>query len=114
MQAARRGSYSNASRIAYRVLVGAIPEGLWVLHTCDNPTCCNPRHLYLGDHAQNMRDKAERGRTAGENHPSAKLTADQAAEIRMSSEPSRVLAERYALSMSHVAHIRKGDFWKER
>lgn len=114
MQADRRGSYSNASRIAYRVLVGPIPEGQWVLHTCDNALCCNPKHLYLGDHKRNMQDVADRGRQAGERHPSAKLTAEQVDQIRASTERSRVLADRYDISMSHVAHIRKGDYWKER
>ena len=114
MQADRRGLWSNASRIAYRVLVGAVPEGLFVLHTCDNPLCCNPRHLYAGTPAQNNADMANRGRsTRGERHPGRKISADDARAIRASTERSRVLADRYGLSMSHIAHIRKGDFWKE-
>ena len=87
---------------------------MWALHTCDNSLCCNPRHLYQGDHVQNMRDMAERGRMAGERHPASKITAEEAAVIRSSKERSRVLADRYGLSMSHIAHIRKGNFWKER
>lgn len=62
-----------------------IPDGGHILHKCDNPPCVNPDHLYLGDHAQNMRDKAERGRahsTAGEKNGMAVLTADDVARVR--------------------------------
>lgn len=59
----------KTNRQAYRLYVGEIPEGMYVLHRCDNRACCNPSHLYLGDHAQNMRDMTERNRAAnGERH----------------------------------------------
>lgn len=60
-------------------------EGLSVRHTCDNPPCVNPEHLELGTHADNMRDKKERGRAPalrGETNASSKLTAEQVREIR--------------------------------
>ena len=52
-------------RVAYRLAIGDIPDGLHVLHHCDTPLCCNPAHLRTGTVADNMRDKVERGRQRG-------------------------------------------------
>jgi hypothetical protein len=58
-----------ASRVSYRIHFGPIPDGIWVLHRCDNPPCVNPGHLFLGDHAANMRDAARKGRLRGTFQP---------------------------------------------
>lgn len=55
---------SYAHRIAWLMRHGPIPDGLFVCHTCDVRCCVNPDHLYLGTHADNMRDMARRKRTA--------------------------------------------------
>lgn len=58
------GKQPKANRQAWLYLKGAIPDGLFVLHDCDNKTCVNPDHLYVGTHEDNMRDAHERDRFA--------------------------------------------------
>ena len=68
---ANNGKNVLAHRIAYVLANGPIADGKIVLHSCDNPSCCNPNHLSLGSHAENSRQREERGRgnkPRGENH----------------------------------------------
>lgn len=51
-----------AHRVAYELAVGPIPEGLLVLHRCDNPPCCNPKHLFVGTSSDNAQDALAKGR----------------------------------------------------
>lgn len=72
------GRYRQAytHRLAWMLANGPIPAGLFVLHKCDNPPCCNPDHLFLGTQADNVRDRDAKGRhwvPSGERHPCAKL-----------------------------------------
>ena len=100
-------------RIAWEEAHGPIPDGLWVLHHCDNPPCCNPAHLYLGTHADNMRDMAERGRDPGgcyfgEMNAKAKLTTAEVAEVRALAAggvTQREIAIRFGVTQAGVSLI---------
>tara|TARA_B100001057_G_scaffold501139_1_gene621004 strand:- start:2595 stop:2969 length:375 start_codon:yes stop_codon:yes gene_type:complete len=53
----------RAHRIVYELIYGAIPPNMYVCHTCDNPPCCNPDHLFLGTQQDNMKDRKQKNRT---------------------------------------------------
>lgn len=102
------GATRWAHRVAWMLANGAWPAR-WVLHRCDNPPCVNPAHLFLGTAADNSADMVAKGRSvSGEQHPFAKLTDVQAAEIRASHEPLKVLAARYGINKSAASRIRNG------
>ena len=82
------GKKRGAHRIAYQLYVGEIPDELQVLHRCDNPSCVNPAHLFLGTVADNMHDCMNKGRftlpvhLSGGKAGGAKLTEEQVKTIR--------------------------------
>lgn len=67
------GKTVGAHRIAWEAAHGPIPPGLHVLHKCDHPSCCNPGHLFLGTHADNMADRSRKGRTNRESRNAGSL-----------------------------------------
>ena len=78
-----RGKSTPVARVVMILLFGEeTVQGKLVLHHCDNTGCVNPAHLYLGDFKQNMQDKVDRRRVAGDNHPGKKLTDEQCEKVR--------------------------------
>jgi hypothetical protein len=109
------GTSQTASRVAYELANGLVPDGLFVLHKCDNPLCVEPGHLYAGTHAMNMKDKTERGRARGAigvRNTKAKLSDSQAAAIRESCAPTRELALKFDVSYSTIQRIRSRKLWR--
>jgi len=100
-----------AHRASWEAHVGPIPDGLCVLHRCNNPPCVNPEHLYIGTHSDNMRDLAETGRLKGEGNPRAKLTNRMVMEIRCSQKPHVELAKKYGVYVGHISGIKTGRLW---
>lgn len=79
----RNGRAVHTHRLAWELNFGSIPDGLCVLHKCDNPPCCNPNHLFLGTDADNVADKVKKGRQArGEHHGQSTLTTELVLQIR--------------------------------
>jgi hypothetical protein len=102
-------------RLSWIMHIGEIPEGMWVLHKCDNPSCINPDHLFLGTSDDNVRDRNEKGRTSHGERQSGKLRREDVWAIRK--EPryrgSRaVVAAKYGVSKSAIDLILKGASWK--
>lgn len=104
-------SKAKAHRIAFALSNGYLPEV--VRHRCDNPPCCNPKHLQGGNQQDNMIDMARRGRsTRGTYRGKKLLTASDVDLIRASKEPNTHLAQRLGIHHSTVSAIRLGKSWK--
>lgn len=84
----KRSIHEYAHRVAYHLIYGPIPKGLFVCHRCDVRHCCRPDHFFLGTHQDNMADMFQKDRQSkhqrptGEDHTSAKLTWPIVREIR--------------------------------
>ncbi len=104
----------RASRLAYQLRFGD-PGDKWVLHTCDSPSCVNPKHLYLGDRNDNTKDKLKRNRQVrGETHPRAKLTNEEVGYIKRNpyGQSCTHMAKEFGVSAATIEQIRKGLIWK--
>jgi hypothetical protein len=126
----RAGTNLRANRVAWILTFGAIPDGLHVLHKCDNKICVNPSHLELGTHAKNLRDAAERGlftldaqRRPGTQNGRAKITERDVKEIRAAYAVNAgskyvkrgtclALADKFGIDPEVVRRIAQRKLWK--
>jgi len=100
-------------RLAYEMFVGPIPDGLYVLHKCDTPPCCNPDHLFTGTQKINREDCKAKKRTAvGErNGGGGKLTTENVISIYHDTREYKVIAKEHKVSSCTVERIKCKRIW---
>ena len=110
-----RGGKVRTHRAAWMFCFGEVPSDKQVCHSCDNPPCCNPAHLWLGTCAENIRDRDVKGRQAsGQRNGRALLTDDQVRLIRCELAEGFSLSavgRRFQVSPSVVWRIKHGVTW---
>lgn len=110
----------RAHRISWRIAKGSIPVGKFVLHRCDNRRCINPRHLWLGNHQDNMDDMRTKGRSnriphanpvRGEAVGSAVLNREQVMAIYQDPRGQKTIGREYGVNRISVRNIKRGKTW---
>ena len=107
-------------RVLYEKYYGKIPENMLIRHTCDNPSCCNIKHLIIGTPQDNVNDMWERHRQRdytknlcnGEENSSNKLTENQVKEIYLSNLSYNKLSKMYNISKTNIYYIKHQITWK--
>lgn len=109
-----KGKKHKAHRMSYQIYIGPIPPGMLICHKCDNPSCVNPDHLFLGTQTDNMRDMVRKGRAnkkKGSANPTSKLTENDINNIRLADGSNPEIAKAYGVSRTAIYHIRNGRSW---
>ena len=104
-------------RLSYELFVDKIPDGLQILHSCDNPCCINPEHLRVGTNYDNVQDRQAKNRQAkGISHGRHKLTENEVLEIKRLYSTGKYtqqeLSDNFNMSRSHICNIINNKFWK--
>ena len=114
-----KGRSTFAHRVAWELKNGPIPDGLQVLHKCDNPPCCNPDHLFLGTNLDNVKDKISKGRMQrpfGDNAPNTKILSKdilQIVEMWNARNTTEEIAQRFNVHRETIRAVLKrvGHFY---
>jgi len=105
-----------AHRLAWLLIKGSIPDGKIIMHSCDNPACCNPEHLSIGTHMDNAIDRLSKNRGAkGESINTAKLTESDVLKIRelfADGVSGLALSVEYDVRPSTIYRISNGEYWQ--
>ncbi len=107
------GKTTIAHRAAFRIINKQYKKGIPLLHSCDNPACCNPLHLRFGTPKENYEDSRQRGRNScGERNGLSKLKESDVRQIRASDKPLRIIGEFYGIRWQYVWMIKQKRSWK--
>ena len=125
------GTALQAHRVAYFIHNGSLSEDLYVCHECDVRRCCNPDHLWLGTHKDNIDDRQRKGRgrhfpkgdahhtrrhperlLRGEQNPMSKLREDDVRAIRIDNRSQKNIARSYGINQATVSEIKTFKIWR--
>ena len=98
-----------AHRVVFEHYKGPIPKGMFVCHSCDNPPCCNPEHLFLGfaqDNSNDMKSKNRQPFIRGEKHGNCKFSKKLIEEIKSDMRSYKKVCEEFKISKSMVSYIK--------
>lgn len=112
----------RANRFCLEITEGPLAEGEQALHSCDNPPCCNPAHLFAGTNQDNVDDRVAKQRNAkmaGTLNPRARLTRDVVLTCRARYVPgskvhgATALAKEFGVSQPAMSHALSGNTWRD-
>jgi hypothetical protein len=104
----------RAHRVAYEITNGSLSDNILILHSCDRPICCNPKHLSAGTHLDNARDRLSKGRSGKAHSKIIKLSPEIAINLRadfFAGMSKHALARKYSITPRHVRSVVSGEHW---